>query len=126
MNRNELLKKREEKLEDIAELKAEVKEIEKEIEKLGNRYESIIIFNINTSKEKMQEIKEYIKMITDFYYEEDMGIKKLAYEIKGQKEGYYYKIDFEGDEETVKNLERYYRIKDEVMKFLTIKTEDFM
>ena len=46
MNRNELIKKREEKLEEIAELKAEVKEIEKEIEKLGSRYESIIILNL--------------------------------------------------------------------------------
>ena len=125
MNRNELLKKREEKLEDIAELKAEVKEIEEEIAKLGSRYESIIIFNVNTSKEKMQDIKEYLKMITDFYYEEDIGIKKLAYEIRGQKEGYYYKIDFEGNKDIVAELERYYRIKDEVMKFLTVKIEEF-
>jgi len=125
MNRNELLNKREEKLQEIAELKAEVKEIEEEIEKLRSRYESIIIFNVNTSKEKMQEIKEYLKMITDFYYEEDIGIKLLAYMIKGQEKGYYYKIDFEGNEETVKNLERYYRIKDEIIKFLTIRVEEF-
>lgn len=125
MNRNELLKKREEKLEDIAELKAEVKEIEKEIEKLGSKYESVMLFNVNTSNEKMKEIKEYIKMITDYNYVEDIGIKKLAWEIKGQKEGYYYRIEFEGNEETVKILERYYRIKEEVLKFITVKIEEF-
>ena len=123
MNRNELLKKREEKLDEIAELKAEVKEIEKEIEKLGSRYESIIILNVNTSKEKMQEIKEYMKMITDYYYEEDIGIKLLAYMINKQDKGYFYRIQFEGNEEMVKNLEKYYRIKDEIMKFITIKTD---
>ena len=123
MNRNELIKKREEKLEEIAELKAEVKEIEEEIEKLGSRYESIIILNVNTSKEKMQEIKEYMKMITDYYYEEDIGIKLLAYMINKQDKGYFYRIQFEGNEEMVKNLEKYYRIKDEIMKFITIKTD---
>lgn len=123
MNRNELLKKREEKLDEIAELKAEVKEIEKEINKLGNKYESIIILNVNTSEEKMKEIKEYIKNITNFYYEEDIGIKLLAYMIKGQDKGYFYKIEFEGNEETVKELERYYRIKDEIMKFITVRTD---
>lgn len=123
MNRNELLKKREEKLEEIEELKAEVKEIEEEIEKLGSRYESIIILNVNTSKEKMQEIKEYMKTITDYYYEEDIGVKLLAYMVNKQDKGYYYRIQFEGNEEMVKNLERYYRIKDEIMKFITIKTD---
>lgn len=126
MNRIELLKKREEKLDEIAELKAEVKELELEINSLGSKYESFIIFNVNTSKEKMQEIKEYIKMITDYYYEEDIGVKLLAYMIKGQEKGYYYLIQFEGNEEKVKNLERYYRIKDEIMKFVTVKKwEDY-
>lgn len=125
MNRNELLNKREEKLEEIEELKAEVKEIEKEIKKLGNRYESVIVLNTNISAEIFAEIKAMINKITNYYYAEDIGIKKLAYEISGLKEGYYFKIDFEGNRDMVAELERYYRIKDEIIKFLTVKVEEF-
>lgn len=125
MNRIELLKKREEKLDEIAELKAEVKEIEKEIEKLRSRYESVIVFNTNMSAEVFAEIKAMINKITNYYYAEDIGIKKLAYEISGLKEGYYFKIEFEGNKDIVAELERYYRIKDEIMKFVTIKMEEF-
>lgn len=125
MNRNELFNKREEKLEEIEELKAEVKEIEKEIEKLVSRYESVIILNTNISAEVFAEIKAMIYKITNYYNTEDIGVRKLAYEIRGQKEGYYFKIDFEGNENTVTELERYYRIKDEIIKFLTIRVEEF-
>ena len=125
MNRIELLKKREEKLDEIAELKAEVKEIEKEIEKLGSRYESVIILNTNISAEVFAEIKAMINKITNYYNAEDIGIKKLPWEIKEQKEGYYFKIEFEGNKDIVAELERYYRIKDEIMKFVTIKMEEF-
>ena len=124
MNRTELINKRNQKLEDIEELKAEVKEIEEEINRLSNKYESIIIFNSNISEEKLAEIKEYIKMITDYYYDEDLGIKLLAYMIQKQEKGYFYKIEFEGNSETVKKLERYYRIKDEIMKFITVKISE--
>lgn len=125
MNRKELLNKREEKLQDIEELKAEVKEIEEEIEKLGNKYEGIIVFNTNMSVEIFAKIKAMIYKITNYYNAEDMGVKELPYEIGGQKEGYYYKIEFESNEETVRELEKYYRTKDEVIKFLTIKVEEF-
>jgi len=125
MNRNELLKKREEKLEDIAELKAEVKEIEEEIEKLGSKYESVIILNTNISRVVFAEIRDMIYKITNNYNAEDIGIRKLPYEVRGQKEGYYFKIEFEGNKDIVAELERYYRIKDEIIKFLTVRVEEF-
>lgn len=94
-------------------------------ELLKKRYESIIIFNTNMSAEIFAEIKAMIYKITNYYYAEDIGIKKLAYEISGLKEGYYYRIQFEGNRDMVAELERYYRIKDEIMKFLTVKLEGF-
>ena len=125
MNRNELLNKKEEKLEEIEELKAEIKEIEEEIEKLGSKYESIIILNTNISTEVFAEIKAMINKITNYYNAEDIGIRKLPYEVRGQKEGYYFKIEFEGNKDIVAELERYYRIKDEIIKFLTVRVEEF-
>ena len=53
-----------------------------------------------------------------------MGKKKLAYEIKKNKEGYYVVINFESNPELIKELERVYRITDDVIKFLTIRKDE--
>ena len=54
---------------------------------------------------------------------EEMGKRKLAYEIKKQKEGFYIVFKFEAKPELISELERNYRITDEVMKFIVIKEE---
>ena len=53
-----------------------------------------------------------------------MGKKKLAYEIMKQKEGYYVVYKFEANPSLISELERNYRITDEVMKFIVIKEEE--
>ncbi len=50
-----------------------------------------------------------------------MGKRKLAYEIKKQKEGFYIVFKFEAKPELISELERNYRITDEVMKFIVDK-----
>ena len=55
---------------------------------------------------------------------EELGIKKLAYEIKKQKEGIYVVIQFEANPELIKELERIYRITDEVMKFIVVRKDE--
>ena len=50
-----------------------------------------------------------------------MGRKKLAYEIKKNKEGFYVVLDFEAKPEFIAELERIYRITDEIIKFIVIK-----
>ena len=93
-----------------------------------NKYESIII--INPSLEE-QEIKDVITKFTDLINNdgkvenvEEVGTKKLAYEIKKHSEGYYVVFTFEANPEHISELERIYRITDSVLKFLTIRKED--
>lgn len=93
-----------------------------------NKYESIII--INPSLEE-QGIKEVITKFTDLINGngkveniDEMGKKKLAYEIKKQSEGYYVVYTFEANPEFISELERIYRITDNIMKFITIRKED--
>ena len=52
-----------------------------------------------------------------------MGKKRLAYEIKKQREGYYVLFNFEADPSSISELERNYRISDEIMKFIVVKKE---
>ena len=53
-----------------------------------------------------------------------MGKKKLAYEVKKNKEGFYVLINFEAKPDSITELERNYRITDEVIKFIVVRKED--
>ena len=92
-----------------------------------NKYESVVIINPNVEEEKM---KELVKKFTDIINNdgklekvEELGKRKLAYEVKKNKEGYYLVFKFESNPELIAELERNYRIIDEVIKFMTIKED---
>ncbi len=94
-----------------------------------NRYESIFIIASSVTEEDIKEFIEKIKnLITtnggNVTNVEELGKKKLAYEIKKNKEGYYVLIEFDLNAEVIKELERVYRITDEIIKFLTIRKDD--
>ena len=93
-----------------------------------NKYESVII--INPSVEE-QGIKSLIAKFTDLINSngklekvEELGKKKLAYEIKKKSEGYYIVFNFEAKPELIAELERVYRITDEVIKFIVVREND--
>ncbi len=94
-----------------------------------NKYESVIIINPSLDE---QGIKDVITKFTDLINNnngkvenvDEMGKRKLAYEIKKQSEGYYVVYTFEANPEFIKELERIYRITDSIMKFITIRKED--
>ena len=93
-----------------------------------NKYESVIIINPSVDEEGM---KSLIQKYTDIINNEgkvesvnEIGKKRLAYEIMKNKEGFYTVFNFEAKPELIAELERNYRIDDSVMKFITIKKED--
>lgn len=93
-----------------------------------NKYESVVIINPNIEE---QAIKALIQKFTDLINKngkvekvDEQGKKRLAYEIKKQKEGYYVVFYFEANPDSIKELERIYRITDEVMKFIVVRQED--
>jgi len=93
-----------------------------------NKYESVVIVNPNLEEES---IKNLVKKFSDLINTdgkvtsvEEMGKRKLAYEIKKQKEGFYIVLKFEAKPELIAELERNYRITDEVIKFMVIKEEE--
>lgn len=93
-----------------------------------NKYESVIIINPNLDEEGTKAIvKNFSDLInTDGKLEEvdELGKKKLAYEVKKNKEGYYAVFYFEANPTLISELERNYRITDDVIKFMTIKVEE--
>lgn len=92
------------------------------------KYESVIIINSNLEVEGIKAlIEKFSNLINDngkLDLVEEIGKKKLAYEIKKHKEGYYIVFNFEAKPEFIAELERIYRITDEVLKFIVIKKEE--
>ena len=93
-----------------------------------NKYESVIIINPNLDEEAIKAlIEKFSKLINSdgkIDSVEEIGKKKLAYEIKKNKEGYYIVFKFEANPNLIAELERVYRITDEVIKFIVVKEEE--
>ena len=90
-----------------------------------NKYESVVIINPNVEENALKELIERFQTLinTDGKVEKvtEIGKKKLAYEIKKNTEGYYVVYDFEANPGLIAELERNYRITDEVIKFIVVK-----
>ena len=93
-----------------------------------NKYESVIIISPVVEEEG---IKALISKFSDIINNdgkvesvEEMGRKKLAYEIKKFQEGFYVLINFEANPTLVAELERNYRITDEVIKFIVVRKDE--
>ncbi len=93
-----------------------------------NKYESVIIINPSVDEEGVKALeKKFTDLINnDGKVEavEEIGKRKLAYEVKKNTEGIYVVFKFEAKPTVIEELERNYRITDEVIKFITVKQED--
>ena len=93
-----------------------------------NKYESVVIINPNLEVEGIKALIEKFSGLINsngtVNSVEELGKKRLAYEIKKLNEGYYVVVKFEAKPELITELERVYRITDEVMKFIVVKEEE--
>jgi small subunit ribosomal protein S6 len=93
------------------------------------RYESLWVVNGDLPDE---EVKSAIDKFSGIISSQggtvvgldEWGRRKLAYKIQGTIRGYYVLADFAGTSETVKELERNYRIDDRIIRFITTKKSD--
>ena len=89
------------------------------------RYETIVIIDPDLSKEAetpiFERLNDLIPQYDGFLIEtDDWGTKKLAYDIKKKNRGHYVRLDFCGDGALIQEMERFFRIDDKVMKFMTV------
>lgn len=92
------------------------------------RYETIVIIDPDLSEDDrtsfLNRVKEIIPQQGGVLIQEDLwGVKKLAYEIKKKPRGYYARMDYCGMGKAVDEIERFFRIDDRVMKFLTVQLD---
>ena len=93
-----------------------------------NKYESVIIINPNCTDEAVKALEErFTGLINEngkVESVENMGKKKLAYDIKKNSEATYMVINFEAKPDSIAELERNYRITVEILKFFVVRKEN--
>ena len=92
--------------------------------KMIKQYETVFIATPVLSEAQMKEaVKKYTDYIVakggEIVYEEDWGLKQLAYPIQKKTTGFYYLIEFKADTQVVAKLETQYRRDERIMRFLT-------
>ena len=88
-------------------------------------YESAVLFNAalddDTIKNLIARIKETITVNGgEILDTEDWGRKRLAYQVKRSKIGYYVIQRFNSLPDLIPKLERYYQLDENILRYLTI------
>ena len=89
------------------------------------RYEQIVILDSDLSEDErspvFNRLKELIPQYKGFLIDiDEWGQKKLAYEIKKKPRGYYAQLNFCGFGDLVDEMERFFRIDDRILKYMTV------
>lgn len=86
-------------------------------------FESIYITKETQYKETIEQIKE---RLSKFKIEkvEDLGTRKLAYEVKGNKQGHYILIEFYAEtKEDITEIETYCRQNENILKWIFVRKD---
>ena len=92
------------------------------------RYETIFIADTDLPEEERFPIFEKLKDLIHQHNGllvmiDEWGKKRLAYEIKRKIHGYYIRLDYCGSGILVDEIERFFRIDDRILKYMTVLLE---
>ncbi len=93
------------------------------------KYETVFIADPDLQDQTRADLFEKVRniiakeggILTNF---DEWGNKKLAYEIKKKLRGHYVCVTYGGTGKLIKELERNFRLSDDVLKFMTILLSD--
>ena len=96
-----------------------------------NLYEGMYVLNAHISEDTRHHALEKIKdgIINrggEILKIHDQGRRRLAYEIKRQREGYYYLMYFTLPTTDVTDLWQEYHLNDNLLRFVTLRTDKVM
>lgn len=94
-----------------------------------NKYESIYIIRPHLEEEA---IKAMVEKFSNLILQgggqidnlDEWGKRRLAYPIDDIKEGFYVLMNFSAPAELPQELERVYKITDDILRYLTIRIEE--
>ena len=88
------------------------------------QYETVFIATPVLSEAQMKEaVAKYLDLIKEnggeVVYEQDWGLRKLAYPIQKKTTGFYHLIEFKAEPAFIAKLETQYRRDERIIRFLT-------
>jgi small subunit ribosomal protein S6 len=88
-------------------------------------YETTVITKASASEDQIQALKSKVEGIIQAHQGqlgnfEDWGTRRLSFEIQKENRGRYLYFGFVGNSETVAELERNFRINENVVRFLSV------
>lgn len=91
-------------------------------------YETIIVLDPTIGETRVEEEIDRLQGIItsregEIVTVEKWGKRKLAYEVNKRKEGIYTLIRFKGNSEILSELERRYRLNEQMLRHLTVLSE---
>ena len=96
--------------------------------KTSEKYEVMYILNPNLSEEETAALVEKFKTLVEqngtLDEMEEMGKRKLAYEINDLTDGDYTLINFHADPTQIAELDRVLRITDAVVRHMIVRRDD--
>lgn len=93
------------------------------------KYESVYIIRPTLEEEQIKALVEkFTNLISDQGGQvekvDEWGKRRLAYPIQDFKEGYYVLMLFSADANVPQELERVYKITDDIIRYMTIKEDE--
>lgn len=92
-------------------------------------YEGMYILNSTLSEDARAKALEKITSGIEnkggkIHKSHDQGRRKLAYEIRGAREGHYYLLYFTAPTSAIAELWKEYHLNEDLLRFLTLQTEE--
>lgn len=95
---------------------------------MANKYELIVVLNPSMGEEALNTLTESVKAKVEAGVSIEtmdvLGMKKLAYEINDQKEGYYLQFNFSAESAFPKEIERVLKITEGVLRYLVVRVDE--
>lgn len=89
-----------------------------------SKYESVAVFSVKEGEEKAKNLVEKFKALIEangtIEAVDEWGVRKLAYEINYEPDGYYVLYTFESDVNFPAELDRVYNITDGVLRSIIV------
>ncbi|WP_126429201.1 30S ribosomal protein S6 [Brevibacillus marinus] len=93
------------------------------------QYEVMYVLRPDLEEEKIKaNVARYSEVVTNYGGEitnlQELGKRRLAYEIKKYRDGYYVLMNFKANPDAVKEAERLMKISDDVIRFLFVREDE--
>ena len=97
---------------------------------MANRtYEVMYIVNPDTPADTIAKLNDAVGKLVEkeggtVVRMDDIGIRRLAYQIEKKEDGYYVLFEIDGSGQEIAELERRMRVNDMIMRYITVRVDE--